>query len=81
MSNPAVDNIKNPHLRELADQCVHRSRGDFGMVIEGGVDLELFAERIIRKCAELTLDHKNADYYTGWMDYRDEIKRHFGVKP
>jgi hypothetical protein len=38
-----------------------------------------FAELIIRECAELTLDHKNDDYYTGWLDYRDEIKRHFGV--
>jgi hypothetical protein len=38
-----------------------------------------FAELIIRECAELTLDHKNDNYYNGWLDYRDEIKRHFGV--
>jgi hypothetical protein len=38
-----------------------------------------FAELIIRECAELTLDHKNDDYYAGWLDYRDEIRRHFGV--
>jgi hypothetical protein len=41
---------------------------------------EKFAELIVRECAELTLDHKNDDYYTGWLDYRDEIKRHFGVE-
>jgi hypothetical protein len=39
-----------------------------------------FAELIIRECAELTLDHKNDDYYAGWLDYRDEIKKHFGVR-
>jgi hypothetical protein len=39
-----------------------------------------FAELIIRECAELTLDHKNDNYYNGWLDYRDEIKRHFGVR-
>jgi hypothetical protein len=42
--------------------------------------MDKFAELIIRECAELTLDHKNDDYYTGWLDYRDEIKRHFGVE-
>jgi len=39
-----------------------------------------FAELIVRECAELTLDHKNDNYYNGWLDYRDEIKRHFGVE-
>ena len=42
--------------------------------------MDKFAELIIRECAELTLDHKNDDYYTGWLDYRDEIRRHFGVE-
>jgi hypothetical protein len=39
-----------------------------------------FAELIVQECTELTLDHKNDDYYNGWLDYRDEIKRHFGVQ-
>ena len=38
------------------------------------------AELIVKECSELTLDHKNDDYYNGWLDYRDEIKRHFGVQ-
>jgi hypothetical protein len=38
------------------------------------------AELIVQECSELTLDHKNDDYYNGWLDYRDEIKRHFGVQ-
>jgi hypothetical protein len=45
----------------------------------GEVEYQKFAELIVRECAELTLDHKNDNYYTGWLDYRDEIKRHFGV--
>jgi hypothetical protein len=46
----------------------------------GEVEYQKFAELIVRECAELTLDHKGDDYYNGWLDYRDEIKRHFGVK-
>jgi hypothetical protein len=38
------------------------------------------AELVVQECSELTLDHKNDDYYNGWLDYRDEIKRHFGVQ-
>jgi hypothetical protein len=41
---------------------------------------EKFAELIVRECCELTLDYKGDDYYNGWLDYRDEIKRHFGVE-
>lgn len=40
----------------------------------------IFAELIVRECAELTLSHRNDDYYNGWLDYRDEIKQHFGVE-
>ena len=50
-----------------------------GTVIES-LTAGKFAELIVRECAELTLDHKNDNYYTGWLDYRDEIKRHFGVE-
>ena len=39
-----------------------------------------FAELIVKECAELTLDYKNDQYYQGWLDYRDEIKQHFGVE-
>jgi hypothetical protein len=39
------------------------------------------AELIIQECAGLTLDHRNADYYQGWLDYRDEIRQHWGIEP
>jgi hypothetical protein len=43
-------------------------------------ELAKFAELIVRECAELTLDYKSEAYYNGWLDYRDEIKKHFGVE-
>ena len=36
-------------------------------------------ESVILECATLTLDYKNENYYRGWIDYRDEINRHFGI--
>lgn len=39
-----------------------------------------FAELIIQECATVTLDHRSDDYYQGWLDYRDEIRQHFGVE-
>lgn len=70
----------NEKLRQLASQ----SRLDvYGL----GKDrdkwehcVEKFAELIVRECAELTLDYKSETYYNGWLDYRDEIKKHFGVE-
>ena len=41
---------------------------------------EKFSELIVKECSELTLDYKSDEYYHGWLDYRDEIKQHFGVK-
>jgi len=41
---------------------------------------EKFAQLIIQECVALTLDHRSDDYYQGWLDYRDEIRRHFGVE-
>lgn len=41
---------------------------------------EKFAKLIVHECTELTLDYKSEPYYNGWLDYRDEIKKHFGVE-
>lgn len=41
---------------------------------------EKFAELIINECAMLTLDYKNDDHYNGWLDFRDAIRKHFGVE-
>lgn len=52
-------------------------------LVEGSSSTEFakkFAELIVKECAELTLDYKNDEHYNGWLDYRDEIKKHFGVE-
>jgi hypothetical protein len=64
----------NERIRELAEQATTEEADGFKYF-----DKEKFAELIVSECAELTLDHKNDNYYNGWLDYRDEIKRHFGV--
>lgn len=43
-------------------------------------DFEKFAKLIIHECATLKLDPiqiDEAQYYHGWLDYRDEIFEHF----
>jgi hypothetical protein len=74
----------NERIRELAEQANELDYETFDEFNHKTVrhykfNKEKFAELIVRECAELTLDHKNDNYYNGWLDYRDEIKRHFGV--
>jgi hypothetical protein len=74
----------NERIRELAEQANELDYETFDEFNHKTVrhykfNKQKFAELIVRECAELTLDHKNDDYYAGWLDYRDEIKRHFGV--
>ena len=77
----------NPRIRELWNKAKVNLDEDFSsgrksISIPKSYDemvQEKFAELVIRECAELTLSHRNDDYYNGWLDYRDEIRRHFGV--
>ncbi len=64
----------NERIQALTEQAMV-TRGRMRVI-----DEEKFAELIIQECATLTLDHRSDDYYQGWLDYRDEIQRHFGVK-
>jgi len=47
---------------------------------------ELFAQLIVRECAEVCYDHSNAaggvdtDFGYGYKDCGDDIKRNFGVE-
>ena len=77
MKNPQIDKIQNKKIRELANKHVHRSTGDFGMVIEGGVDLEAFAKDIIKTCEAVVA--KNYDPCEPWMEPTD-LSKHFGGK-
>jgi hypothetical protein len=65
----------NERIRELAKQSLPAS-----YLTNCPSALEKFAQLIIQECATLTLDHRSDDYYQGWLDYRDEIRQHFGVE-
>jgi hypothetical protein len=73
--------MMNKRIRELAHQARQIGEyGNYGQIQLSPAQFEQkFAELIVAECAELTLDHKNDDYYAGWLDYRDEIRKHFGV--
>ena len=67
-------------LRELAVQAGLKK--PHGSDTEFLVDFDWrdFAKLVIKECAELTLDYRNNDHYMGWLEYRDEIHKHFGLK-
>lgn len=80
----------NEHIANLAEQAAQESA-----LIENEMNLEVvtedktyaipaefiqrFAELIVQKCAEITLDYKNEDHYQGWLDHQEEILKQFGV--
>jgi hypothetical protein len=61
------------------------------LIIESGLDSDMFPVDqgwenpeliklimlVLEECIELTLNYKNDQYYQGWLDYRDEIRKHF----
>ena len=59
----------NERIRELALQA-----GAQGIVNRDFIDIEKFAELIIKECAEVAEDYDGA-HYVG-----TEIKQHFGVE-
>jgi hypothetical protein len=69
---------------ELIKQLMTQAGFDPVAIERMGVmpNADKFAELIVRECASLTLDCNNpsADYYHGWLDYRDEILKHFGIE-
>jgi hypothetical protein len=67
-------------MREQIETLMKQAGTDTSGKWMGVEHVETLVELIVRECAELTLNHKNDDYYNGWLDYRDEIKRHFGIE-
>ena len=67
----------NDLIKNLAKQA-------FGSTIDTDpilvYEAKQFAELIVQECAGLTLDYKNDQHYQGWLDYRNEIRKHFGIK-
>ncbi len=81
-----IENIKNPLLREFAEKTQHMSKGDFGMTIYGGVDLEAYAELIVQECLEACDRANEIRHFVPptqqqvVLSCMDEIERTFGIK-
>lgn len=79
----------NERITQLAEEATYKmefggdvlqtSNGEVSYEIPAGF-IEAFAKLLITECIGLTLDHKNNDYYNGWLDFRDLVKEHFGVE-
>jgi len=65
----------NERIKELKSQCWDERQ--YG---PPWFNSDKFAEMIVRECADVTLDYKNHDHYTGWCDHAEEILKHFGVE-
>lgn len=70
---PSLEYIQELY-NEARNLCIQESKSDAWLWERH------FAMLIIERCVELTLDYKNEDHYNGWLDYRDEIKKHFGIE-
>jgi len=77
----------NERIRELAEQA-GMTDDKFGMFFakdkhdEDGVDLEKFAELIVKECIDIAQDRANFPGYppNDVNDIIDEIREHFGVE-
>jgi len=63
----------NERIRELAEQCHHRYS-------EHHIDLEYFAELIVRECAAELIRWKDEPFPYDPEFGASLIKKHFGVK-
>jgi len=70
----------NERTLEMAQQAGLKKEHGSDREYMGDFDWREFAQLIIQECATLTLDHRSNDYYQGWLGYRDDIRRHFGVE-
>ncbi len=66
----------NERIKEFAEQAKDWKRGNGGMDYLA-VDLEKFAELIVRECAKLVED--NMDPQNAWIS-PGFIKEHFGIE-
>jgi hypothetical protein len=65
----------NERIRELAEQCYHRYS-------EHNIDLERFAEKIVRECLSIVEPEVDCDEECCVIlkGTAQEIKQHFGVE-
>ena len=62
----------NERIRQLAEQNFYYGTWEGDGIFTGQVDLEKFAESIVRECADIALREEHDPY--------ECIKKHFGVK-
>ena len=67
----------NERIRELKDQCWVEKRWGNGMWIEKHIDLELFAESILKDCIAMADDFECDVNQRGLVD---RLKQHFGIE-
>jgi hypothetical protein len=67
----------NPRLQQLADQCTNQYRDDHGGYIDE-IDIETFAELIVRECAETIQDF--VEHRFPASEYPGRLKNYFGVQ-
>ena len=81
--NNQIDNIKSKTIKKLAQQCTTYHKVDFGMYEESGVDLEKFAELIIKEHLSIWHQMDNGNKVEGYVemeDYPRAILKYFGIK-
>jgi hypothetical protein len=66
----------NERIKKLKDQCWVERRWNNDMWIEKHIDLEKFAELIVRECAELT----TKEYNNRGAIHGNDLLEHFGVE-
>ena len=76
------DRKMNERIKELAQKAgVSFLMEDDHSMVMNGKDLEMFADLIIRECADVVADI-NQDYNGGstTVNAAEEIKQHFGIE-
>jgi hypothetical protein len=73
---PQIDKIKKPWLKEMAIETTTWTDGNFGMMVESGVDLDALAAKIIVKCKDAI---SKTDPTTAQRAL-DAINKEFGIK-
>lgn len=69
--------------KAMIHQIFAKACRESNLPVKPSKDLDViykFAELLIKDATALTLDYVNSQYYDGWLDYRDEIKQHFGIE-
>ncbi len=72
----------NERIRELAEQCFYYGHWEGDGIFTGQLDLEKFAQLIVRECLDIAQDRAAFDGFppNDVNHIIDDIKEHFGVE-